>query len=125
MFETTGVSERDVALVLAIADVPLGIDRAIPCGLLINELITNSLKHGFKDGRKGTIWVTLSQVDPLTVRLAVRDDGVGLPPGFAVETADSMGLHLVRTLSRQLGATIVVDGTKGFAFELTFLAESA
>lgn len=127
VFETAGVSERDVALQLAIDDVSLPIDRAIPCGLIINELITNSLKHGFKDGRTGTIWVTLSHLDPTTLRLSVRDDGIGLSPGFTMPTAEStgIGLYLVKMLSRQLGATVVVDGSDGAAFELTFPTEGS
>jgi two-component sensor histidine kinase len=120
VFHATGISQQRVKLELAIDDVPLGIDRAIPCGLVINELITNALRHGFNGDRAGTIRVELSKLVDARVRLTVRDDGVGLPPGFDIRALRSMGLQLVTTLSEQLDATLVVDGAHGASFELTF-----
>jgi two-component sensor histidine kinase len=109
-----------VTLDLAIDDVPLGVDRAIPCGLVINELITNSLKHGFKDGGLGRIRVELKKVGDGNLRLTVEDDGIGLPTGFDIQESTSMGLQLVCTLSEQLDATLVVNGDSGASFQLTF-----
>ena len=121
VFHATGLSQQDVSLELSIDEIPLGIDRAIPCGLVINELIANSLKHGFKDGHQGTIWVELTTVADGKLRLTVRDDGLGLPAGFDIQKVQSMGLQLVCTLSEQLDAVLVVDGSSGGAsFALTF-----
>lgn len=120
VFHTSGISQREVSLELAIDEIPLGIDRAIPCGLVINELISNSLKHGFKDGRTGTIRVGLTMLDNGALRLSVQDNGIGLPQGFDIHKIESMGLQLVRTLSEQLDARLVVSSDRGASFQLTF-----
>jgi len=120
VFHATGTSPGNVTLDLAIDEVPLGVDRAIPCGLVINELITNALKHGLKNGRPGTIRVELRKAEEGKLRLSVEDDGVGLPAGFDIHHVESMGLQLVCTLSEQLDATIVVNGASGASFALTF-----
>ena len=86
----------------------------------VNELLTNALKHGFKDGRHGTIRVALTKVSDGKLRLTVQDDGVGLPVGFDIQKVSSMGLQLVCTLSEQLDADLVVSGESGAAFQLTF-----
>ena len=123
VFHASGISQQHVALELAIQDVPLGIDRAIPCGLVINELISNALKHGFKHGRAGTIRVALTALEG-ALQLTVSDDGAGLPAGFDIHALASMGLQLVCTLAEQLEATLVVDGSHGASFQLTFAVSS-
>jgi PAS domain S-box-containing protein len=140
VFRTMGVSIGQVKLDLAIASVAVPVDKAIPCGLVVNELITNSLKHGFRDGRPGEIRVELDR-DGDQIRLIVSDNGVGLPPGLDVRGSRTLGLRLVNTLVRQLRATLVVGPTSparvagpagepggagdavGARFELTFGAE--
>ena len=90
----------------------LAVDRAIPCGLILNELVTNALKHAYPDGRRGTISINLKHIDGDRIQLAVSDDGIGMRQTDGAERHDSIGLHLVRTLSEQLEGevTIVVDG---------------
>src|SRR5207244_12248006 len=104
VFHATGVSPTKVSLDLAIGDVALPVDKAIPCGLLLNELITNALKHAFNDGRSGTIRVALGRIDGGRLRLTVSDDGVGLPQVYDVRNSESLSLHLGPTLSYQLDA---------------------
>jgi two-component sensor histidine kinase len=109
---------------MAVDDVAVTVDKAIPCGLILNELITNALKHAFPSGRSGTIRVELVKADDQQLRLCVTDDGVGLPSGFNVRESKTLGLRLVRTLAGQLGATFAVGGAAGGAcFELTLPAE--
>ncbi len=120
VFAVTGSSPSLVTLDLAIEDVALAVDKAIPCGLVLNELITNSLKHGFKDGRRGRVRVELARLDDARCRVSVEDDGVGLPVGMEVAQSGSLGLLLVRTLAEQLEAELEVDGSQGAAFRLTF-----
>ena len=124
VFHATGVSPTKVSLDLAIGDVALPVDKAIPCGLLLNELITNALKHAFNDGRSGTIRVALGRIDGGRLRLTVSDDGVGLPQGYDVRNSESLGLQLVSTLSDQLDAELEIDGRGGATFQLTFPAEN-
>ena len=112
-----------VSLDLALADISLPIDTAIPCGLILNELITNALKHAFPDGRQGTIRVIAKRLDDGRLQLAVIDNGVGLPASVDVRRCPTLGLQLVHTLAGQLAADyqVVVDG--GTSVHLTFPLE--
>src|SRR5206468_7175808 len=123
VFQTLDVSPSTVSLDLAIDDVALAVDKAIPCGLVLNELITNSLKHGFTDGHSGTVRVEFSRLESGRLRLAVKDNGVGLPEGFDIAASESLGLQLVATLARQLDAELEVTGREGASVQLTFAAD--
>jgi PAS domain S-box-containing protein len=124
IFEATGVSPDRVSLELAIDEVALAVDKAIPCGLILNELITNAVKHAFPDGRTGTIRVELGHDGDGTLRLLIGDDGQGLPPGFDATRSDSLGLHLVRMLAAQLNAALDVETGNGTSFRLTLREEA-
>lgn len=123
VFAATGASPASVSLDVVVEPVSLAVDKAIPCGLVLNELITNSLKHGFADGRSGTVRVELLRVGEDRCRVVVQDDGVGLPADMDVSTSGSLGLLLVRTLAEQLEAELSVDGRRGASFRLTFAIE--
>ncbi len=123
VFHAAGASLPGVRLELAIEDLSLAVDRAIPCGLVLNELITNALKHGFQHARQGTIRVELAKLDAGRLRMAVKDDGVGLPRGLDIQKSDSLGLQLIYTLSEQLDAELEVSGRNGASFQLIFSAE--
>ncbi|MGB8691897.1 MAG: PAS domain-containing protein [Steroidobacteraceae bacterium] len=112
-----------VSLELAIAEVALPIDVAIPCGLILNELITNALKHAFPDGRQGSVRISVERSDATRLRLTVADNGVGLPAGFDIARCRSMGLRLVDTLARQLNAQLEHEVRGGTSFQLTFPCE--
>lgn len=118
---------RGVALVLEVAPVDVGLDLAVPLGLLLNELVSNSLKHAFPDGRHGTIRVTLAQEtgddteNPL-LRLTVRDDGIGLPPIADRTSPRTLGLRLVDALSEQLHARLDLENRDGACITLVFHA---
>ena len=83
---------------IAAGDVRIDLERAIPCGLLLNELITNSLKYAFPNDTNGKIWINL-QPDDNNISLMYRDNGVGLPVGINLENSQSLGLQLVRLLT--------------------------
>jgi two-component sensor histidine kinase len=119
VFAATGVSTQDVSLELLVEDVALDVDKAIPTGMILNELITNALKHAFPRGRGGTIRVELRQVAAGGFRLAVSDDGVGLPASFDIEQVRSVGLQLLLMLARQLEAALEVHTAGGTSFRLT------
>jgi two-component sensor histidine kinase len=113
------VSPADIKLVLDVETIPLAVDKALPCGLIVNELITNALKHGFPDNRAGTVRVELAAQAGL-VRLCVKDDGVGLPAGFKIRESQSLGLQLVSTLCEQLDATVEILARDGAGFCIRF-----
>jgi PAS domain S-box-containing protein len=113
---------RGVRLTTEVQEVSLGINTAVPCGLIINELVSNALKYAFPAGCPGEILVSLGACSPGQVQLIVRDTGVGLPTGFDVQRATSLGLQLVTTLTEQLEGTLTVENGQGTAFILTFAA---
>jgi two-component sensor histidine kinase len=124
VFQAIGVAAESISLELAVADVALAVDKAIHCGLILNELLTNALKHAFPDGRAGTIRVELSRADEGSLQLLVADDGVGLPGGLDAPRASSLGLRLVGMLAEQMAARLEVDSTRGTTFRLIVPAEA-
>lgn len=114
-----GVSPARVRLDLAVEPVALGLDRAIPCGLIINELVSNSLKHAFPDGRTGRIAVSLRAGHGDTYELTVADDGVGAPAPDDGGPA-SFGLELIRMLAHQLDGTLEQRGESGTCWRVVF-----
>jgi PAS domain S-box-containing protein len=119
IIQASGISPAVVAVEIAVDDVELGVDRAIPCGLLINELVTNALKHAFPEGRRGTVRVAvLRSGDDL--ELTVSDDGVGMAPAVDIGQQASLGLRLVSILVDQLDATLVVDRDAGTRVVIRF-----
>src|SRR5262249_38956764 len=119
IFNAADVSRENVSLELAVEDVALAVDKAIPCGLILNELITNALKHAFPDGRTGTIRVELARAERGGLRLPVADDGVGLPPGLDGRRSPALGLPPARILASQVDAALDVDAAQGACFRLT------
>jgi PAS domain S-box-containing protein len=113
---------RDVDITINAEPIPITINEAIPCGLIINELITNSYKHAFDSDEKGKIWIDLDQEDEV-ITLTFRDSGKGLPEGFDTENTNSLGLTLIRTLAQQLQGSYEFgqrqDGN-GMKFHLSF-----
>jgi two-component sensor histidine kinase len=103
-------NERRVRVELGLSTTSLEIDLAVPYGLMLNELISNALKHAFPDGREGRIVVTLGKLDPL---LSVSDDGVGLPAAMNPAASSSLGLELVHLLAEQIGAQVHVESDGG------------
>lgn len=96
-------------------NVNMSIDSAIPAGIIINELITNSLKHAFPDGRKGSVGIKLRE-QKNGILLIVEDDGIGFKQDFELNKTSSLGLELVNALSQQLNAKVEVDSKNGTRF---------
>ncbi len=109
----------EIGFQIDVADVSLSIDSAIPCGLIINELVTNSLKHAFPDG-KGNFWIKVSPIDETRFEMVVKDDGVGLPPNLDIETTPTLGLRLVKSLVRQMNGSLEVKSIGGTHFRIRF-----
>ena len=121
LFQTHGIKGGGIKLKTDINErVSLIIDKAIPCGLIVNELVSNALRHAFADRSKGTIFIELRQNDDGTASLVVGDDGIGLPSHIDFRHTPSLGLQLVNTLVNQLGATIELTSKKGTVFTVTF-----
>jgi two-component sensor histidine kinase len=112
--------ERQIATVIDAGSVRLPVGSAIPCGLIINELVTNSLKHAFKGRDRGEIRVSLHNRGPHRIELIVADDGVGLPTDLNLRRVSTLGLDLVFTFAEQLGAEISVQSEHGTTFTVVF-----
>lgn len=120
LYETYVPSSGHISLRVDAGDVALGIDDAIPCGLIINELMCNSLKYAFADGRSGEVRVVFRDDGDGTVLLTVADNGIGLPPELDVARGETLGLQLVVMLVRQLRGELSLKGDGGATFSIRF-----
>jgi two-component sensor histidine kinase len=104
---------------LTLDDLFLNLDTSIPCGLIINEIISNSLKYAFPDNRDGIIFVTL-KVNKNKVRIEAGDNGVGMPENIDIKNTQTLGLQLVDILIEQINGSLELDSKKGTKFSIDF-----
>jgi len=114
------VDPHIVALKTDIEDILLGVDVAIPCGLILNELLANSLKHAFPCGRRGEIRVEFRRGQDSELMLTVSDNGIGFPQDVDFRKTSTLGLQLVNTLTDQLRGRVELDARRGTAFKIVF-----
>lgn len=120
LFRSYGVDSNRVRLRLDIDQTSLDLDRAIPCGLIINELISNAIKYAFPNDRAGEIVIRFRVRDGEACTLTVQDTGVGLPPDLDLAHVSSLGLQLVRGLTQQLEGNLAITQEGGTSFTITF-----
>ena len=113
------VDREMIKTVLDLNDYELGIETAIPVGLIINELVSNALKHAFKSGEKGEIKIVLEKYDDIYT-LTVQDNGIGLPDEIHPENSKSLGLMLVNALVTQLDSKMSFEVKNGTSFKIIF-----
>jgi len=124
LFSTYRNEDQHVSLCIEVEDLMLDLDRAIPCGLMINELVANSLKYAFPTGQAGEISIHLRLKDNELVELVVADDGIGLPVEFDIKNSNTLGLQLIHVLTRQLSGSLSVrKGEGGAQFTIIFPLE--
>ena len=109
-----------IELVTNMDRILLDIQTAIPCGLLVNELLSNALKHAFPGDRKGRIELELRRLEDDRIFLRVKDDGIGLPGGFDIHKAQTLGIQIVADLVSQLDGTLEISGDGGTEFRIIF-----
>jgi two-component sensor histidine kinase len=124
IFHALGAAPREIGMELEIGELQLPVDKAIPCGLILNELISNSLKHAFPPGRSGLLRVQVALMPDERLQMVVADDGVGLPADFSAETCTSVGMQVVCALVEQLDAQLQVLRNGGTQFIVTFALEA-
>jgi two-component sensor histidine kinase len=121
IFSSYGVNAAGITSITETDNVSIGLETAIPCGLIINELVSNSLKYAFPGNRKGEISVALRSFDEDALVLEVGDNGIGMPEDLDFRNTASMGLHLVNILSEdQLHGKIELDRTGETTFRIRF-----
>jgi two-component sensor histidine kinase len=120
LFRSFGVKDRQIRLRTELDQLELELDDALPFGLLISEVVSNSLKHAFPQGRGGEVSVFLRQHSDKTISLILSDDGIGMPRELDWTTTRSLGLRLVRALAQQLRGTLEIRSEGGTEVRLTF-----
>jgi PAS domain S-box-containing protein len=120
LFYSYGVDSERIQLRFELEPILLGLNQAIPCGLILNELLTNSLKYAFPNERAGEVLVKLSFDEDETVKLTVADNGVGLAAAFDWKESQSLGLRIMNILARQLDGTVQREPGAGTAFSWIF-----
>ena len=115
--------EKTITLDIKPTDIYLPITRAVPCALVLNELISNTLKHAYRDGQKGKIDISMQRSDGDTFSIKVKDDGIGIPEEIDINTTNSLGLSLVRNLVfRQLSGKLYIRRNRGTEVVIEFKA---
>lgn len=120
LFLSYGIDNSNVTLNVKADAASLDIDTAVPCGLIINELVSNAIKHAFLPGVKGIINIEFKQTDPLSYQLIVEDNGKGLPPDFDIENTDSLGMQLIVALTDQLDGEVKIESDHGTKICINF-----
>jgi len=121
LFDSYNISSSRVRISYQVEDIALAIDTAIPCGLILNELVSNSLKYAFPEPQKGEIKIKFKRnLENNALILLVQDNGVGIPKSFDIETTTSLGLTLVLGLVDQIDGTLDLNCDSGTEFTITF-----
>ncbi|WP_372680494.1 sensor histidine kinase [Desulfosarcina sp.] len=122
LFGAYGIDPARIRLNVHADDVALGVDMAVPCGLIINELVSNALKHAFLPGASGTIDIVIRTPHAGRIEIVVADDGIGLVELPADAEKKSLGLRLIDTLTNQLGGSLALTTENGTRFTITLSA---
>lgn len=120
LFDTFGVDREWITFEVQMPEVELDVDTAVPIGLIVNELITNSLKYAFPSGRAGVITVSLNRKEDNKLSLLVKDNGIGKQDDEGASSGTSFGSRLIHLLSLQLNGKLSADYAKGTAVQLLF-----
>ncbi len=120
LFQSYGIDRTKFKLINNVQDIKLGIDTAVPCGLILNELVTNSVKHGFKGKDNGEVKIDMYQQKEDKLLLKVSDNGNGMPNELNIQQSDSLGLRLVSNLTIQLNGKVEFFNENGVTVKVLF-----
>ncbi len=119
LIQSYSITPGQIELVSEVGDIQLSLDQAIPCGLILNELISNALKYAFPDNIKGRITLVIKEKEE-KVFIELRDNGIGIPSDFDIEKSESLGLQLVFILVEQLDGNIKIENNEGSNIFINF-----
>jgi PAS domain S-box-containing protein len=120
LYQSFGCCNTAIKFKLNVEPIYLNIETAIPCGLIINELVSNSLKYAFPNSMTGEININFHESNSQQFHLNIKDNGVGFPANFDVENTETLGIRLVRMLINQLDGTLAIDSQCGTCYNLVF-----
>ena len=113
-------NNRNISLEYRLVPIQLAIEQAVPCGLIINELLSNAYKHGFRDRQSGNITIEMHRQENNVLKLCISDDGNGLPTNFDIRQSPTLGIRLIASLARQLGGKLSFETTPLTVFCIIF-----
>jgi PAS domain S-box-containing protein len=119
----SAAEDNKIEYLIDLETISIDITRAVPCGIILNELVTNAQKHAFKGSSTGVITVSLQRADDSRTSLSVHDNGSGLPSGFSMEDPATLGLNLVAILTEQIAGELRIESRRGTKFEILFAAD--
>jgi two-component sensor histidine kinase len=116
------IDKKTINVVIDMASISLNLDKAIPLSQIINEILSNSLRHGFVSGNNGEVFISLSEDSSHegSLVLRIRDNGSGLPPHISYPDKGKLGFNLIQGLARQMGGDMKTGFSGGVSFEFTF-----
>jgi PAS domain S-box-containing protein len=118
--QSYGDEDNPIEFNIQAGGVTLDMDHAMPCGMLVTEIVSNSLKYAFPNQRKGRITIEMKKFPQRKILFSVSDDGIGLPDDFNIESSDSLGMQLIGALTKQLDGELVIGTKNGAKFSFTF-----
>jgi PAS domain S-box-containing protein len=125
-WNTYGIKLKNLNFDIQVENISINIDTAIPCGLIINELVSNSIKYAFPDNRKGTITIILmKESSSRFYKLIVKDDGIGMKKAVKIEKADTLGIQLVNLLTKQMNGTFEIKSEKNKGCQIIITLEES
>jgi two-component sensor histidine kinase len=119
LFDAYGIDPACLRLKIKADDISLGVDMAVPCGLIVNELVSNAIKHAFPKGTDGIIEIFIRMLNASQMEIVVADDGIGFETKTPGPESSSLGLRLIDTLTTQLGGILSIETEKGTRFSIT------
>ena len=119
LFDTYNVNPSQISCTIHAENIFVDINQAVPCSLIINEMLTNSLKYAFPGGRKGEITIDFT-TDGKNYILTYHDNGIGIPEGVTFERAESLGMKLIYGLTQQLNGTVILTAGRRDNLHVTF-----
>ena len=120
LFQSYQIHPHSIGLNMNMERIFLNINTAIPCGLIVNELVSNALKHAFPDGRTGEVRIELFRAEGDKNCLVVSDNGVGFPEGLDFRNAETLGMQIISMLVDQLDGHIELGRQEGTSFKIVF-----
>ena len=120
LFTSYNVSKEKVNMKILADKVNLDIDTAVPCGLIVNELISNAFKHAFNEAYQGELKIEFREIAPENYLLKIKDNGKGLPSDFDIKKSDTLGMQLVSALAEQIDGKYSFENNNGLVFSLEF-----
>lgn len=120
IFSSNNIFQKKIKSLINVKDICLDLDRAIPCGLIITELVSNIIKHAFPGNKKGKLWIDLIKNKNNRYSLTVEDNGTGFPENMDINNTDSLGFTLINALVQQLKGKMEISGKDGTKISITF-----